>query len=47
MVASYFDVDGTLCRTNLVQPLLFYMVNQQNPLRAASRLFSAALQAPA
>ncbi len=47
MVASYFDVDGTLCRTNLVQPLLFYMANQQNPLRAASRLFSAALQAPA
>lgn len=47
MVASYFDVDGTLTRTNLVQPLVFYMLNQQNPLRAASRLVKAAASAPA
>jgi HAD superfamily hydrolase (TIGR01490 family) len=47
MVASYFDVDGTLTRTNLVHPLLFYMTNQQHPLRAAGRLFKAALFAPA
>ena len=47
MVASYFDVDGTLTRTNLVQPLVFYMLNQQNPLRALSRVTRAALSAPA
>lgn len=47
MVASYFDVDGTLTRSNLVQPLVFYMLNQQNPVRAASRLVRAALNAPA
>lgn len=47
MVASYFDVDGTLTRTNLVQPLVFYMLNQQNPLRALSRVTRAAMSAPA
>ncbi|MFZ9888263.1 MAG: HAD family hydrolase [Myxococcota bacterium] len=47
MVASYFDVDGTLCRTNLVQPLLFYLANQQNPVRAVTSLVGAALKAPA
>ena len=46
MVASYFDVDGTLVRTNLVHPLLFYMANQPNPLRAVSRLVKAAVRAP-
>ena len=47
MVASYFDVDGTLVRTNLVHPLIFYMLNQQNPLRSLSRLARAAVSAPA
>lgn len=47
MVASYFDVDGTLCRTNLVQPLLFYLANQQNPVRAVTSLVGAALKSPA
>lgn len=47
MVASYFDVDGTLTRTNLVHPLVFYMLNQQNPLRAVGRLAKAAVSAPA
>jgi HAD superfamily hydrolase (TIGR01490 family) len=47
MVASYFDVDGTLVSTNLVHPLVFYMVNQPSPLQAASRLFKTALKAPA
>lgn len=46
MVASYFDVDGTLTRTNLLHPLVFYMLNQQNPVRAAGRLFKEALRAP-
>jgi HAD superfamily hydrolase (TIGR01490 family) len=47
MVASYFDVDGTLVRTNLVHPLVFYMSNQANPLRSLGRLAKAAVQAPA
>jgi HAD superfamily hydrolase (TIGR01490 family) len=47
MPASYFDVDGTLARTNMVQPLLFYLANQQNPLRSAMKLARAAVQAPA
>lgn len=47
MVASYFDVDGTLTRTNLVHPLVFYMLNQQNPFRAVTRLAKAAVGAPA
>ena len=45
--ASYFDVDGTLVKTNLVHPLMFYMANQQNPLRAAGRMLKAAATAPA
>jgi HAD superfamily hydrolase (TIGR01490 family) len=47
MVASYFDVDGTLVRTNLVHPLIFYMMNQPNPLRSFGRLAKAAASAPA
>ena len=27
MPACYFDVDGTLVRTNLVHPTLFYLLN--------------------
>ena len=46
MPASYFDVDGTLAKTNLVGPLVFYMANQQNPLRGAARLLKAATVAP-
>ena len=46
MAASYFDVDGTLVRTNLVHPTLFYLVNQQTPLQSASRLLRAALRGP-
>ncbi len=46
MPASYFDVDGTLTRTNLVHPLLFYAMNQQNPLRSVGHLFKTAARAP-
>ncbi len=46
MAASYFDVDGTLVRTNLVHPTLFYLVNQQTPLQSASRLLRAAFKSP-
>jgi len=44
--ASYFDVEGTLTRTNLVHPLLFYAMNQQNPLRSMGRLLKTAARAP-
>lgn len=46
MAASYFDVDGTLVRTSLIQPTLFYLLNQQTPLQTAGRLLRAALKAP-
>lgn len=46
MPASYFDVDGTLVRTNLVHPTLYYLLNQRNPLESATRLFKTALRAP-
>ena len=44
--AAYFDVDGTLVRTNLVQPTVFYLLNQQTPAQSASRVLRAALRAP-
>jgi HAD superfamily hydrolase (TIGR01490 family) len=46
VAASYFDVDGTLVRTNLVQPTLYYLVNQATPLRTAKKLGSALFRAP-
>jgi HAD superfamily hydrolase (TIGR01490 family) len=46
MAASYFDVDGTLVRTNLVHPTLYYLVNQPNPFQAARRIGQSLLNAP-
>ena len=46
MPASYFDVDGTLVRTNLVHPTLFYLLNQQSPLRSLGAITRAALRGP-
>jgi hypothetical protein len=46
MPASYFDVDGTLVRTNLVHPTLFYLLNQATPGRTLARLAGALLRAP-
>lgn len=46
MAAAYFDVDGTLARTNLLHPTLFYLARQQSPLQSLKRLGSAALRAP-
>ena len=46
MAASYFDVDGTLVTTNLVQPTLYFLANQGTPLQTAKRLGSALLRAP-
>jgi HAD superfamily hydrolase (TIGR01490 family) len=46
MAASYFDVDGTLVKTNLIQPTLFYLRNQATPLKSLQKLGSALVQAP-
>ncbi len=46
MAASYFDVDGTLVRTNLVHPTLFYLLNQGTPIQTARRLGRALIGAP-
>lgn len=47
MPASYFDVDGTLVSSNLVDPTLFYLVNQATPFRSARTLGKALLKSPA
>src|SRR5580658_1705882 len=44
--ASFFDVDGTLVRTNLVHPTVFYLANQHNPLRSLGVMARAALGSP-
>ena len=46
MAASYFDVDGTLVRTNLVHPTVFYMLNQPNPLEGIRRMGQTLFNAP-
>ncbi|MEB2311737.1 MAG: HAD-IB family hydrolase [Sorangiineae bacterium] len=47
MAASYFDIDGTLVSTNLVQPTWYYLKNQGTPLATARRIGRALLRAPA
>jgi HAD superfamily hydrolase (TIGR01490 family) len=44
--ASFFDVDGTLVRTNLLHPTLFYLANQPNPMRSLGALARAAAGVP-
>jgi HAD superfamily hydrolase (TIGR01490 family) len=44
--ASFFDVDGTLVRTNLLHPTVFYLANQPNPLRSLGALARAAASGP-
>lgn len=46
VAASYFDVDGTLVRTNLVHPTLWYLMHQRSPMRSLQKLAKAALRAP-
>jgi HAD superfamily hydrolase (TIGR01490 family) len=46
VAASYFDVDGTLVRTNLVHPTLFYLLNQRSPFRSALKIARTALRTP-
>jgi HAD superfamily hydrolase (TIGR01490 family) len=44
--ASYFDVDGTLVKTNLVHPTLYYLRNQGTPLGSLRHMGQALLKAP-
>ena len=46
MAASYFDVDGTLVSTNLVQPTLFYLRNQGTPVQTLGRIGRSLMRAP-
>ncbi|MCL2448567.1 MAG: HAD-IB family hydrolase, partial [Polyangiaceae bacterium] len=46
MPASFFDVDGTLVRTNLVHPTLFYLANQPTPWASVAALARAAARGP-
>lgn len=47
MAASYFDVDGTLVAGNLIDPTVFYLLNQATPLKTLQRLGRAVAKAPA
>lgn len=46
MPASFFDVDGTLVRTNLIHPTIFYLANQPTPWRSLGSLARAAARSP-
>jgi HAD superfamily hydrolase (TIGR01490 family) len=46
MPASYFDVDGTLVRTNLVHPTVYYLINQPSPFQSLRKLGETLLNAP-
>lgn len=46
MAASYFDVDGTLVRTSLLEPTLFYLTHQRTPFRSLQKLARAAIKSP-
>ena len=45
--ARYFDVDGTLVKSNLFDTLLFYVMNQQNPLLGMGRVAKTFASVPA
>lgn len=45
--ASYFDVDGTLTKSNLFDSLLFYVLNQQNPIAGVGRIARTFASVPA
>jgi HAD superfamily hydrolase (TIGR01490 family) len=47
VAACYFDVDGTLVSSNLVDPTLFYLANQATPFQSARRIGRALMKAPA
>ena len=44
--AAYFDVDGTLLKTNLIQPTIHFFSNQSSVFSSFKRLGAAILDAP-
>jgi HAD superfamily hydrolase (TIGR01490 family) len=44
--AAYFDVDGTLTKTNLFDTLWFYLLNQQNPFKGLGRVAKTVASIP-
>ena len=44
--AAYFDVDGTLVSSNLIQPAVRILVNQETPAASLRRLGQALLDGP-
>lgn len=44
--AAYFDVDGTLVSSNLIQPTVRYLINQATPTASLQRVGRALLDAP-
>ncbi|MEL6349063.1 MAG: HAD-IB family hydrolase, partial [Myxococcota bacterium] len=44
--AAYFDVDGTLVSSNLIQPTIHYLLNQGTPVLSLQRIGRALLDAP-
>jgi HAD superfamily hydrolase (TIGR01490 family) len=46
VAASYFDVDGTLVKTNLIHPTVYYLINQATPVQTVLRVGRALMKAP-
>ena len=44
--AAYFDLDGTLVGTSLIQPTAYYFLNEASPLKTIQRFGRAILDAP-
>ena len=44
--AAYFDVDGTLVSTNLLQPTAYFFANQSSTARSIGRIGRALLDSP-
>ena len=44
--AAYFDLDGTLVGTSLIQPTAYYLLNQASPLKTLQRFGRALFDAP-
>lgn len=44
--AAYFDVDGTLVTSNLIQPTIYYLLNQATPRQSLQRFGRALLDGP-
>ena len=43
--AAYFDLDGTLVGTSLIQPTAYYLLNQASPLKTVQRFGRAVFDA--